>query len=64
MLEVMRYMMWGSYEVDTMRRIQCSVVDISDTKETSQLKGNYVNDALAEGNLVWTNVISMCSLHG
>ena len=51
--------MWGSCEVDTMRRIQCSVVSMSDTKETSQLKGNYANDALSEDNLVWTNVISI-----
>ncbi len=42
-----------------MRRIQCSVVGMIDTKETSQLKGNYMNDALSEGNLVWTNMNSM-----
>ncbi len=42
-----------------MRRIRCSVVGMSDTKEASELKGNYTNDALSEGKLVWTNVISM-----
>ncbi len=58
-LEVTRYMMWHSCGEDTMRRIQCSVVDMGNTKETSQLKSNYTNDAPPEGSFVWTSVISV-----